>query len=86
MALPDWQAYMTWVNEKHDKYYSITIVLGMDGTVTETRRWGRNPDSGHGQEKRCETPPRAGRNRQFIGRLRTKPTGSTVEQKSQKCC
>ena len=47
--IPVWVEYLTWVNDKHDKYYEVRIDLGDDGLYYVTKRWGRRPDKGDGQ-------------------------------------
>jgi predicted DNA-binding WGR domain protein len=41
-----WTAYAVWVNDAHDKFYTITVSLEDDGSAVEVRRWGRRPDTG----------------------------------------
>lgn len=48
---PVWVKYLTWVSDKHDKFYEVRIDLGDDGLFYVTKRWGARPDVGGGQTK-----------------------------------
>jgi predicted DNA-binding WGR domain protein len=48
---PAWTQYAINTSGSHDKYYETRIDLADDGWFVLTKRWGRRPDTGKGQQK-----------------------------------
>lgn len=48
---PVWVTYLTYADNKSDKFYECRVDLGDDGLYYVTKRWGRRPDLGGGQIK-----------------------------------